>query len=177
MANQQAAKSASGEANQSKPQAGNSKSSDNQQDNQSIKATGNEILGQVKDTATGLLDEQKTNLTSGLTGIADSIKKVGDNLRESGDQNTIGKMTAQYGNDLARRIEDFSSYIDNADFKAIARDVEKFARQQPALFIGGAFTLGLLAARFLKTSRPNQTSTNRLLKGKSSDRETFSQND
>jgi hypothetical protein len=31
-------------------------------------------------------------------------------------------------------------------------DVENFARRQPALFIGGALALGILAARFLKSS-------------------------
>jgi hypothetical protein len=32
------------------------------------------------------------------------------------------------------------------------QEVERFARRQPALFLGGAFTLGLIAARFLKSS-------------------------
>jgi hypothetical protein len=34
----------------------------------------------------------------------------------------------------------------------MVRNVEDFARRQPALFIGGAFMLGLLGARFLKSS-------------------------
>jgi hypothetical protein len=31
-------------------------------------------------------------------------------------------------------------------------DVEQFARRSPALFLGGAFALGVLAARFVKSS-------------------------
>lgn len=129
--------------------------------NQTIKQTGTEIIGQVKERATGLLDEQKTNLTSGLTSVVDSLRQVGENLRGADEQNAVGKFTAQYGDEIARRIEDLSSYVENADFRDIARDVETLARRQPALFIGGAFALGLLAARFLKSSRPNQGSSNR----------------
>lgn len=35
----------------------------------------------------------------------------------------------------------------------LAADVEGFTRRQPALFMGGAFVLGLTTARFLKSSR------------------------
>jgi len=34
--------------------------------------------------------------------------------------------------------------------------VEGYARRNPAVFVGAAFALGFLAARFLKTSSPNQ---------------------
>jgi hypothetical protein len=34
----------------------------------------------------------------------------------------------------------------------MASDVKRFAQRQPALFLGGAFTAGLMAARFLKSS-------------------------
>ena len=36
--------------------------------------------------------------------------------------------------------------------------MEHFARRQPVLFVGGAFTLGLLAARFLKSSGQRSSS-------------------
>lgn len=107
------------------------------------------------------MDEQKTNFTSGLTSVADSLRQVGDNLRGADEQNAVGKFTAQYGDRLARQIESVSDYLDNADLKDITRDVERLARRQPALFVGGAFFLGLLAARFLKSSSPKQISANR----------------
>jgi hypothetical protein len=37
----------------------------------------------------------------------------------------------------------------------MARDLEGFARRNPALFFGAAFGLGLLAARFLKSTPPS----------------------
>jgi hypothetical protein len=38
------------------------------------------------------------------------------------------------------------------DVNEMLRDVQQFARRQPALFIGGSFAAGLLAARFLRSS-------------------------
>lgn len=127
----------------------------------SLKQTGEAILEQVKDKATNVIGEQKTNLTSGLSSVADSIRKVGENLRDAEEENRVGQMTAQYSDQLAKGIERVTSYVENSDLRDIARDVETFARRQPALFIGGAFVLGLLAARFLKSSAPNGNSSRR----------------
>lgn len=123
---------------------------------ESLKQTANETLSQVKEKTTNLLSEQKENLTAGLSSVADSIRQVGENLQNTNEPNKIGQVTAQYSSDLARQLDKFSRYIENADFRDLARDLESYARRQPALFIGGAFTLGLLAARFLKTSHPTQ---------------------
>lgn len=123
----------------------------------SIKNQANMIAGQAKEKAIGVLDEQKSKVTDGLSSVADSIRQVGENLRGDGaadNQNRIAQTTAQYGETLAGKIEDISDYIENATIKDLTRDVERFARRQPALFIGGAFLVGILAARFLKTSAP-----------------------
>jgi hypothetical protein len=37
-------------------------------------------------------------------------------------------------------------------------EVENFARRRPAMFLGGAFLLGLAATRFLKSSRQSHSS-------------------
>ncbi|MCD9184871.1 MAG: hypothetical protein LUM44_00445 [Pyrinomonadaceae bacterium] len=132
----------------------NEQNTSGQGSDQSIRQTGEAILGQVKDKAANVIDEQKTNLTSGLSSVADSIRKVGENLRDTEEENRVGQMTAQYSDQLAKGIERVTRYVENSDLRDIAHDVETFARRQPALFIGGAFVLGLLAARFLKSSAP-----------------------
>jgi hypothetical protein len=38
--------------------------------------------------------------------------------------------------------------------REIMHETQRFARRNPALFLGGSFVLGLLGARFLKTSAP-----------------------
>ena len=129
---------------------------------QSIKTQADKIVGQAKEKAVGVLDEQKSKVSDGLSSVADSIRQVGENLRgEANGQNAVSQTTARYGETLAEKIEEFSGYIENATIRDLTRDIERFARRQPALFVGGAFLVGVLATRFLKTSAPqNQTRQN-----------------
>lgn len=116
------------------------------------KNTAGQAYGVATEKAATKIDEQKTTLASGLTSVADTIKQVGGNLREADDPSGITELTAKYGESLANQIEQISNYFDRKDTREMLRDVESFARRNPALFIGGAFTLGLLAARFLKSA-------------------------
>ncbi|MDQ3750277.1 MAG: hypothetical protein M3367_14885 [Acidobacteriota bacterium] len=120
-----------------------------------------QALGQAKDKAASVIDEQKTNIATGLTSVADGIRQVGENLRTD-DQNQVAALAGKYGESLAGQVEKFSNYINQKEIKELARDVEQFARRNPALFIGGALALGILAARFLKSSgSSNQNSRRR----------------
>lgn len=111
-----------------------------------------QAYGLATDQATAKIEEQKTNLSSGLSGVADSLRQVGQNLRDTDKPNAITDLTAQYGESIAAQLEKVSAYFAHQDLPAILRDTEDFARRQPAIFIGAAFGVGLLAARFLKSS-------------------------
>jgi len=125
-----------------------------------------EAIGQVKDKASSVLDEQKTNLASGAASVAESIRKVGENLGNSGENNQVAAIAGKYGENIAAQIEKFSSYIDEKELKELVRDVEQFARRNPLLFVGGAFTLGIFAARFLKSSGRKQNAGRQLNAGR-----------
>lgn len=133
-----------------------------------------ESAGQVTEKATDKLEEKKTVVTQGLSGIADSIRQVGESLRDTDDEeNPVGQFTAKYGDALAGQVEQISNYFESKDVREIVRDVEVFARRNPAIFIGGAFALGILAARFLKSASPKH-----LTSGKGSrTRKNFKDND
>ena len=129
---------------------------------ETVKDTAKDVLDKAKDSAgqvyglatekaASKIEEQKTNLAGGLSGVADSIRQVGKNLRDGDEQNVITDLTAKYGETIAGQIEKVSGYFDKKELKDIVRDVEHFARKQPAIFIGAAFAAGLLAARFLKS--------------------------
>jgi ElaB/YqjD/DUF883 family membrane-anchored ribosome-binding protein len=158
----------------------------------SLAATAGEVTGaadSIKDSAQGLidkakdtagqayemaaekaaekLDEQKAAVTSGLASVADSIKQVGETLRETDEQTGVTEITAKYGDRLAGQIEQISNYFEKNDLSGIVRDVEDFARKNPVVFIGGAFALGILAARFLKSSPPSAGETQGEKPGKS----------
>lgn len=123
------------------------------------KDTAGQVYGTAAEKTKSTIEEQKSNLATGLTSIADSIKQVGGSLRETDEQSGITELTAKYSDTLAKQIEQVSRYFDNKDLREMARDVETFARRNPAIFIGSAFAIGLLAARFLKSSNPNQSFT------------------
>lgn len=117
-----------------------------------------EALGQVKEKAATKIDEQKASLAQGLGNVADTIRQVGDNLRGTAGENNVTSTAATYGDSLANQVEQFSTYLEKHNVSDMLREVERFARRNPAYFIGGAFLLGVLGARFLKSS-PNQALT------------------
>ncbi len=110
-----------------------------------------QALGTVKEKAAAIVDEQRGGLAASINGIADAVRQIGDNLNRDGE-NQIAALAGGYGNNLAEQIERISGYVEDKEFGEIAQDVEKFARRNPALFVGAAFTFGVLAARFLKSS-------------------------
>jgi len=122
------------------------------------KSTAGQAYGVATKKATEVLEEKKGGLAEGLSGVADSIRQVGDTLRENEDQVPITGKAAEYGETLAQQIEKVSRYFEGNDVRTMVRDVENFARRNPAVFIGAAFAVGLLAARFLKASPNRPTS-------------------
>lgn len=121
-----------------------------------VAAQAKEGAGQIYDTAAektkSTIQEQKSNFASSLSSVADSLKKAGEEMRSADDEIGITNVTAKYGDTLAQQIEQISRYFETKDLREIARDVESFARRNPGVFIGSAFALGFLAARFLKSS-------------------------
>ncbi len=63
---------------------------------------------------------------------------------------------AQYADRAADQIQRVSGYLGGRDISQIADEAEDWARREPVLALGGAFVLGVLAARFIKSSRPQR---------------------
>jgi hypothetical protein len=47
--------------------------------------------------------------------------------------------------------------LKKTSFGDVVSDLEKMARRQPLVFVGGALVVGLLGGRFLKSSPPERT--------------------
>jgi uncharacterized protein YjbJ (UPF0337 family) len=120
------------------------------------KGAANQALGAATDKAGSKIEEQKSNLSGGLSDVAGSLRKVGETLRDTENKNPVIDSAAKYGDQLAQRVEQISGYLEQKDLSEILRDTERFARRNPAIFIGGAMLLGFAAARFLKSSNPNR---------------------
>lgn len=121
------------------------------------KETAGQAVGAVTEKAATTLDERKSTVATGLSSVADSLRKAGESISTNPDaaENPLADMANKYGSTAAQKLEDVAGYFDRKNVKDMVRDVEGFARRNPAIFIGAAFAAGMLAARFLKSSSPS----------------------
>jgi hypothetical protein len=62
---------------------------------------------------------------------------------------------AEYVERAADQLDRFSDRLENKDVGELYRDAQAMARRRPMMFIGTAFAIGLVGARFFKSSKPN----------------------
>ena len=107
-----------------------------------------QVAGQVQQQARPRLEGQKEHAAHQVSAAAQALRQTGQQMREQG-QGNVG----QYADRGAEQIERLSGYLRDHDLDELINDAEQLARRQPALFLAGTFALGLLGARFLKSSR------------------------
>ena len=108
------------------------------------------LMDRVKESATSQLGAQKDRATDGIGSVAQAVRQSGQHLRDQ-QHDTI----AQYIEQAADQLERFAVRMKDRNVGDLAREAQELARRRPALFIGSAFALGLLGARFLKSSSGN----------------------
>jgi hypothetical protein len=106
------------------------------------------IVNRIKESATVQLANQKDRGTDALGRVAEAVRSSTQKLRDE-QHDTI----ASYVDKAADQIETWSRRLREKDVNELLSDVQRLARRQPAVFIGSAFALGLVGARFLKSSR------------------------
>ena len=114
-----------------------------------------ELASQAQDKASQQLQagvsKGKNRAAETLGAVAQSLLVSSQQLRDQ-DRGTVGSVVEK----AANRVERWADYVQNTDAREMADRVEHFARREPAIFLGGAFALGLLGARFLKSSRKGE---------------------
>jgi hypothetical protein len=103
---------------------------------------------QAKDRAASSLADSRREAADQIGGLARAVHRAGEHLRNE-DQPRI----AGLADSLADQVDHLAGYLREAELRTVGRDVENLARRQPALVYGAAFAAGLLAARFLKSSK------------------------
>lgn len=99
----------------------------------------------AKDQVVTRVEAQKDKAADKIGSVADALRAAGEPLAE------IGPLPDLAGR-AADQIESLAEYVQSRTVGDIAREVERFARREPAIFLGAAFGIGLLAGRFLKSS-------------------------
>lgn len=123
-----------------------------------VKSTAGSAYDSATHTATSKIDDQKVNLSIGLSSVADSVRRIGEGLQGGNEPvEGVAKVTAEYSDTVAKKLDQAANYFENKDLKQMYSDAESFARRNPAVLIGGAFVLGILAVRFLKSSNSGST--------------------
>jgi HAMP domain-containing protein len=108
------------------------------------------IADRIRESATAQLSTQKDRATDGIGSVAQAVRGTTQQLREQ-QHETV----ARYVEQAADQLEKFSTTLKEKDVSELMRDAQALARRQPALFIGAAFAVGLVGARFLKSSADN----------------------
>jgi hypothetical protein len=101
------------------------------------------------------IEEAKPRLEDGKEQVVQTLSAAADALRRTGAEMTdqpggVGR----FAENAADRAERAAEFFGSRDLNEIVSEVESFARRQPAMFLGAAFGLGLLGARFLRTTGP-----------------------
>lgn len=107
-----------------------------------------DLMHRASDRALSGLEDGKNRAANELHFVADALRA---GVRQSSHRNAA---VAPYLERVAEQVDRFSDMVENRSVNDIMRGVQDFARERPALFLGGCFALGVAAARFLKTSEP-----------------------
>lgn len=122
------------------------------------RSSAEEVVGKAREKASEAAgqaqDKARSQLSMGKDRVADSMESVAHALRSSTEQmqGQEAGFVGDYMNRAADKVSEFSYQLREKDVNELVRDAENFARREPVIFMAGAFALGLIAARFLKSS-------------------------
>jgi hypothetical protein len=105
------------------------------------------IVDRVKERAAAELKTQRDRASAGIGTVVQAVRQSTQQLRdENHDQ------LAHYVNEAADRIDLLARQLRTMQINDVLTDARRLARRQPAIFVGSAFVVGLLGARFFKSS-------------------------
>jgi hypothetical protein len=122
-----------------------------------IRQARDRVVDQARSTFQSARDQAGSSLGEGRRRAADRIGGIGAALHRTGEQlrNEDQAPFGDFADTIGRQADRMAEYLRDSDGRTIMRDLEGLARRQPALIFAGAFALGVVAARFLKSSEPD----------------------
>lgn len=120
-------------------------------DTQSTRSNGQQgWTGVLKHAASERISSQKHQASESLGQVARALRDTTDRMQDQGSSTIAG-----YTRQAAEQLEQFSRRLDEQDLDQMLRGAQRLARSRPWVFVGAAFGLGLVAARFFKSSSPS----------------------
>ncbi|AWJ91356.1 hypothetical protein Sp245p_16040 (plasmid) [Azospirillum baldaniorum] len=108
---------------------------------------GRDTLGAAQGRIRSLLETQTDRAADQLGSVANALHKAAEQLNEENNGTA-----AHYAGQAADRVERVADMLRNSTVDDMVGQVERFARRQPEVFVGAAFAVGFLFARFVKSS-------------------------
>jgi hypothetical protein len=105
------------------------------------------LVGKVREQTNARLSSQKDRALDSVGGVTNAVRQTTQTLRDQ-RHDTV----ARYIEQAADQIDRVTQNLKNKDVGELVEDAQRLARRQPALFVGSAFAIGLLGARFFKSS-------------------------
>jgi hypothetical protein len=106
-----------------------------------------EVSQQAKQKVKEGVSSGREALTTTLEDTANVVRKLGQDT-----QSPLLSSLTPYSERAGNWIDETSKYLNEVTPQRVIKDVRSLARNNPALFIGGALALGLLGSRFLKSA-------------------------
>jgi hypothetical protein len=103
--------------------------------------------GAIRQFASNRVNSRKQRASETLDDVARAIRASAQPLADHGRTTA-----AEYVQRTAIQLERVATRLDQQSLADMVADLQRFARSQPVLFVGAAFSLGLLGARFFKSS-------------------------
>lgn len=100
----------------------------------------------AKDQIRSLAETGKDRVAEKLDHVARALRTTGESLRDEDDAEL-----SQYADVASDSVERVARYLKEHETVDLAEGIERIARQQPLLFLGGAFVAGLAIGRFFKS--------------------------
>lgn len=107
----------------------------------------------LRETAKARAERLGAGVGEHAGNIAQAIRSAGEQLRGKED------WLADAADGISRNLEKFSAIAREKGLDSIKRDVERLARERPALFVGAAVTAGVALGRLLRSTSPERGET------------------
>jgi hypothetical protein len=121
-----------------------------------VRQAKDKVVHQARTTLRDARDRAGSTFTQGRQQAADQLGGIGSAFHRT-SETLRGEDQARFADvadSVARQVDRVAGYLRESDGRTIARDLEGLARRQPARVFAGAFALGVVAARFFKSSTP-----------------------
>lgn len=109
------------------------------------KQTAAHVASQAKEGVSQQIGHRKEKAVEKIETVSSALRDASGKLEGTGPLPDLAEKAAE-------GIDRLAHYFETRDVNDMVRGVERFARREPALFLGGALAVGVIAGRFLKSS-------------------------